>query len=86
MARLSINWLQNNPQILKSIFRVDHKWIWGENGTQSLSFQIMKCVDWWEECHIKKINKLYCQNNPQSLKSTFKWIKVKYGFNFLAFN
>ena len=26
---------------------------------------------------ISKIKKFCCQNNPQSIKSTFKWIKVK---------
>ena len=34
------------------LFRVDYKWIKG--GTQSLSFQIMKCVDKCGEHHIKK--------------------------------
>ena len=43
--KLEIFCRQNNPQSLKSIFRVAHKWIRGEDGTQSLSFQIMKCVD-----------------------------------------
>ena len=33
----------------------------------------------------QKLEKLCCQNNPQSLKSAFKWKKIKDGFNYLAF-
>ena len=29
----------------------------------------------------QKIKRLCLQNDPQILKSTFKWMKVKYGFN-----
>ena len=39
---------------LKSNFCVDYKYIRGENGTQSLSFEIKKCVDCSGEHHIKK--------------------------------
>jgi len=34
----------------------------------------------------QKLEKVYGQNNPQSLKSAFKWKKIKDGFNYLAFN
>ena len=36
------------------LFCAEHRWIGDENGTQSLSFQKMKYVDWWGEHHIKK--------------------------------
>ena len=70
MCRITYQKMLSSKQSTKSksTFRVDYMWIRGEDGTQSLSFQIMKCVDYCGEHHIKKFVEKNNILRPKNIK------------------